>query len=102
MSARNHGFQAPRYIDAIPAALVGEIHLAGHSVDDYGGRDILVDTHGAPVCDDVWALYARALERIGPVPTLIEWDTDLPDLATLIVEAQQAERHLEVVRALAA
>jgi len=102
VSARNHGFQAPRYIDAIPAALVGEIHLAGHSVDDYGGRDILVDTHGAPVCDDVWALYARALERIGAVPTLIEWDTDLPDLATLIVEAQQAERHLEVVRALAA
>lgn len=102
VSARNHGFDARRYIDSIPAMLVGEIHLAGHSVEDYGGRDILVDTHGAPVCDDVWALYARALDRFGPVATLVEWDTDVPELARLIAEAHMAERHLEAARALAA
>jgi uncharacterized protein (UPF0276 family) len=102
VSARNHGFDARRYVDAIPPALVGEIHLAGHSVEDYGGHEILVDTHGAAVCPDVWSLYAHALGRIGPCPTLIEWDTELPELSVLLGEAGIAQGQLEVVRALAA
>lgn len=102
VSARNHGFDARRYVDAIPPALVGEIHLAGHSVNVYGGREILVDTHSAPVCADVWSLYSYSLERLGPVPTLIEWDTDLPELPALLAEARAAQGHLEAIRALAA
>jgi hypothetical protein len=102
VSARNHGFDARRYVDAIPPALVGEIHLAGHSVNHYGGHAILVDTHSAPVCDEVWELYARSLERLGPVPTLIEWDTELPALPVLLAEAHAAQRRLEAVHARAA
>jgi uncharacterized protein (UPF0276 family) len=102
VSARNHGFDARRYIDARPAALIGEIHLAGHSVDTWGGREIVVDTHSAPVSTDVWALYAHALDRLGPVPTLIDWDSELPALEVLLAEAAVAQRHLEATRALAA
>jgi uncharacterized protein len=102
VSARNHGFDARRYIDGIPPALVGEMHLAGHLVDRYGPHEILVDTHGAPVCADVWNLYAHTLARCGPVPTLIEWDTDLPALPVLVAEAHAARRCLEAVRAVAA
>jgi uncharacterized protein (UPF0276 family) len=89
-------------VDSIPGELVGEIHLAGHSVDVYDDHEILVDTHGAPVADDVWSLYEHALRRLGPVPTLIEWDTELPALEVLLAEARIAQRHLEQVRALAA
>ena len=102
VSARNHGFDARRYIDSMPPDLVGEIHLAGHSVESYGGHEIVVDTHSAPVCADVWALYTHALDRLGPVPTLIEWDSDLPALSVLLAEAATAQRHLEALRALAA
>jgi len=102
VSSRNHGFDAPGYIDAMPPDLVGEIHLAGHSVESYGGHEIVVDTHSTPVCADVWALYAHALDRLGPVPTLIERDSDLPPLSGLLAEAATAQRHLEALRALAA
>ena len=102
VSARNHGFDARRYIDAIPPDLVGEIHLAGHSVESYGGHQIVVDTHSAPVCTDVWTLYAHALDRLGPVPTLIEWDSELPALSVLLAQAAMAQDHLEADRALAA
>jgi uncharacterized protein (UPF0276 family) len=102
VSARNHGFDARHYLDAIPAELVGEIHLAGHSVDTYDGCRILVDTHGAPVADEVWTLFEHALRRIGPVPTLVEWDTELPELPVLLAEARLAQRRLEQAHALAA
>jgi uncharacterized protein (UPF0276 family) len=92
VSAHNLGFDPLGYIDALPADAVHEIHLAGHCANTVGERTILIDHHGAPVADSVWRLYAHALRRFGPVPTLIEWDTDLPGLDTLLAEAAAAER----------
>ena len=88
VSAANHeGFDAYGYVDAIPAGLIGEIHLAGYDHCD----DFLVDTHGHPVSPPVWKLYEYALRRIGPKPTLIEWDTDIPALSVLMEEAARAD-----------
>lgn len=86
------------WIDAIDPDSVGEIHLAGYTATDDG----LVDTHGEAVHGPVWDLYARALERTGPVPTLIEWDNELPPLDTLLGEAAKADRHLASARRLKA
>jgi uncharacterized protein (UPF0276 family) len=77
------------WLDRIPAGMPGEIHLAGHCVMD----DIVIDDHGSRVCDDVWALYGHARERFGAVPTLIEWDTDIPELSVLLDEAARARSH---------
>ena len=102
VSATNHGLDPlaflDTFLDAIPPAAVGEIHLAGF---DRAG-DLLIDTHGTPVAPPVWALYRRALERRGRVPTLIEWDTDIPPLAVLLAEAARAEGLLEARDALPA
>ncbi len=94
----NHGFDADAYLAAMPAAAIAEIHLAGF---DASGP-CLIDTHGAPVAPAVWALYRRALERFGPRPTLIEWDTDIPPLATLLEEAAKAQAIIEKRDAVAA
>ena len=102
VSAMNHGFDARTYLRAIPPAAVREIHLAGHAVNRMGPREIRIDTHGEPVCQAVWELYALAVERFGPVPTLIEWDTDIPALAVLVAEAHKADSLAEVPRAAAA
>jgi uncharacterized protein len=102
VSAMNHGFHAPTYLQAVPAAAVREIHLAGHAVNRVGPREIRIDTHGEPVCQAVWELYAQAVERFGPVPTLIEWDTDIPALDVLVAEAHKADRVAQVPRAVAA
>jgi uncharacterized protein (UPF0276 family) len=103
VSARNHGFDARDFINRIPPALVGEIHLAGHSVRRFAdGGEILIDTHSTHVSAAVWELYELALRHCGPVPTLLEWDTDLPALGVLVAEAQLAADRLERVRALAA
>lgn len=88
VSACNHGFDAHTYLDAMPADAVGEIHLAGFERVD----DCLVDTHSRPVCDEVWRLYARTIERIGSRHTLIEWDKDIPPLDDLLAEARKAQR----------
>jgi uncharacterized protein (UPF0276 family) len=90
VNARNHGFDAHAYLDAIDADTVGEIHLAGHEA--VGAR--LVDTHGARVAPEVWDLYAAALQRIGARPTLLEWDIDIPGLDVLLDEAALASRYL--------
>ncbi len=102
VNAMNHGFDAYRYLNAIPREAVQEIHLAGHSLNVVGSREIRIDTHGSQVCEPVWALYRAALSRFGPVPTLIEWDTDIPELDVLIAEADKANRILEGTRAVAA
>src|SRR5262249_24099331 len=102
VSAVNHELDALTYLNHIPRAAVREIHLAGHSVRRVGSREVLIDTHDAPVCDEVWALYTVALERFGPVPTLIEWDTNIPALEVLAAEARKADRMMEVHRARAA
>jgi uncharacterized protein len=96
VSASNHGWDASAYLAALPAAAIGEIHLAGHSIRELdGGRTIRIDDHGARVCPAVWALYAEALARFGQVPTLIEWDTNIPPLATLLDEAVRAQALLD-------
>ena len=78
------------WLDALPSACIGEIHLAGHChVSDAHG-DIVIDDHGSRVCDAVWSLYRHALQRFGGVPTLIEWDTDIPELDVLLDEAARA------------
>jgi uncharacterized protein len=91
VSSKNHGFDPKIYIDAIPASAVQEIHLAGF---DSNG-ECLIDTHGKPVFEEVWPLYAYAIERMGPKPTLIEWDTDIPALDVLLGEAWKAQTILE-------
>ena len=81
------------YLDEFPMEHVGEIHLGGHfeDRDDLDAR-LLIDAHGTPVADVVWALYARTLSRIGAVPTLIEWDNDVPAFQVLAAEAERAMR----------
>jgi uncharacterized protein len=91
VSCQNLSGDAAAYLDAVDPAAVGEIHLAGHAVNDADGQTILIDDHGSPVAAPVWQLYARALARFGPVPTLIEWDTDIPALAVLLDEAAMAQ-----------
>lgn len=102
VNAVNHGFDPDEYLRAIPPHAVQEIHLAGHSVERLGTRELLIDTHAAPVCSAVWDLYGAALERFGPVHTLIEWDAELPALDVLLAEARKIEHALRVCRADAA
>ena len=94
VSAVNHGFDARRYIDSVPAEAVREIHLAGHLEKRVDGVELLIDTHDRPVKEAVWELYVYALQAIGPRPTLLEWDSDLPSLGELLAEAAKAERIL--------
>jgi len=99
VSAHNHGWDALAYLAGLPAAAVGEIHLAGHSLRPMpDGRTLRVDDHGSRVIDEVWALYEEALRRFGPVPTLIEWDNEVPALDVLLEEAARAERRLRTAR----
>lgn len=98
----NHGTSAATFIAGLPVDSVGEIHLAGHSIHDYDGERVVVDTHSTRVCAAVWRLYERAVARFGRVPTLIEWDSDLPELTVLIDEARHADHIMEVAYAVAA
>jgi uncharacterized protein len=98
VNAVNHGFDPLEYLDAIPAEAVAEIHLAGF---DASGP-CLIDTHGARVASPVWSLYRATIERFGPRPTLIEWDTDLPALEVLLDEAATARAIMEECDAFAA
>jgi uncharacterized protein len=99
VSACNHGWDASAYLAALPPAAVGEIHLAGHALREIGGRALRIDDHGSRVAPEVWALYAEALSRFGEVPTLIEWDTDVPPLEVLIDEAARAQAMIDDERA---
>ena len=93
VSAANHGFDPYHYLAGFPFAAVGEIHLAGYADDsDDAGLPLLIDAHDSPVREAVWALYGDALRRLGPTPTLVEWDNDLPQWPTLLGEARRAER----------
>ena len=96
VSCRNFGLDPATWVDAMPAGVVAEIHLAGHSVNDADGQPILIDDHGSRVAEPVWDLYERLLARIGATPTLVEWDTDIPALPVLLAEAQSAARRLAV------
>jgi hypothetical protein len=90
VSANNLGFSATAFVDAVPAQLVAEIHLAGHHADPNFGESLLIDSHDAPVAEPVWALYERLVDRIGPRPTLIERDEHVPAFAELLVERNRA------------
>ena len=91
VNSRNHAFDPLAYLAAIETDAVGEVHLAGF--ERVG--NLLVDTHAAPVSDEVWALHRIAIERFGPKPTLVEWDANLPALDGLLAEAARADRALE-------
>jgi len=92
VSGRNLGFDPVDYLAALPAAAVGEFHLAGHQANQVGDSVMLIDDHGSAVADAVWALHGEALRRIGRRPTLVEWDSRLPALDLLIAEAGKADR----------
>ena len=94
VSARNHGWGTDAYLEALPADRVWQLHLAGHSLRRFGDMELRIDTHDGPVAPEVWALYEQTLARLGPRPTLIEWDADLPPLDTLCAEAAKAQRLL--------
>jgi uncharacterized protein (UPF0276 family) len=96
VTCKNHNMDPNAYIDAFPVEHVGEIHLAGHDErSDDTGAPLLIDAHGSPVVNRVWKLYERAVSRIGPVPTLIERDANVPPLADLLAEAARADRVLD-------
>jgi uncharacterized protein len=96
VSATNHGWDASAYLAALPPAAIGEIHLAGHSIRELDGGVVLrIDDHGSRIAPAVWTLYAKALERFGPVPTLVEWDTNVPALDVLLDEAAHAQALLD-------
>jgi uncharacterized protein (UPF0276 family) len=95
VSATNHGFDPVVYIAEFPVEAVGEIHLAGYATDrDGAGRPLLVDSHGTQVAEAVWSLFRQALACTGPVPTLIEWDNDIPAFPVLAGEVERAQSAL--------
>jgi uncharacterized protein len=92
VSAANHGFAALDYLADFPLGHVGEIHLAGHTEQaDDEGELLLIDSHDCPVADAVWKLFDVVISQCGPIPTLIEWDSDLPEWARLKAEADAAQ-----------
>lgn len=102
VSCTDHGHDVQAYLAGLPLDRVGEIHLAGYAAEvDADGGALLIDTHDRAVSERVWALYEALLPRIGPVPTLIEWDNALPDYATLHGQAARAQRSLDLLGNLA-
>lgn len=98
----NVGLDAIAFINGLPRDAVQEIHLAGHTRRTIGEHEILLDDHGSEVPEAVWNLYELAIRRFGPLPTLIEWDTNLPELSVLVGEASRAQARLDVSHGLAA
>jgi uncharacterized protein (UPF0276 family) len=100
VSAANLGFSPASYLDALPCDAIGEIHLAGHSEDPLLGRSLLIDSHDAPISDEVWQLYDWLLARCGSLrpPTLIERDDQLPEFEVLLAERDKAAGMMAGVR----
>jgi uncharacterized protein (UPF0276 family) len=98
VTSQNFDQNPVAYLEMLPRDVVGEMHLAGHAVNDADGQPILIDDHGAPVSAAVWELFTLAIARFGPVPALIEWDTNIPELAGLVAEASKADRLLAMGR----
>lgn len=95
VSATNHRCDPAGYLAAFPLDLVAEIHLGGHAVEQLPSGPLLIDAHGTPVDAAVWDLFAGVIARTGPLPTLVEWDNDLPDWPVLMAEAARAEAVLQ-------
>ena len=91
VTATNVGLDMNAYIDAIDPAIVGEIHLAGHARENHDSGPLLIDDHGSTVSDITWRLYRRFITRAGSKPTLIEWDTDVPEYAVLMAEVAKID-----------
>ncbi len=91
VSAHNLGFNPLDYLASIPIEAVKEIHLAGFTIDNIEGKEVYIDTHGDRVYDDVWQLYKHAVKRFGAIPTLIEWDNNVPELSVLLEEKEKAQ-----------
>lgn len=102
VNAVNHGVNAKLYLQSIPIHLVKELHLAGFAENHFKNGSILIDAHNRPVAKEVWELYKETLIRFGSLPTLIEWDKDIPALDVLVCEAQKAQRVLESIDAITA
>jgi uncharacterized protein (UPF0276 family) len=99
VSATNQGYDPHRYLADFPLQAVGEVHLAGYAEDhDDAGLPLLIDAHNSPVRDPVWSLYAAAIRRLGSIPTLIEWDNDVPAWPALLSEARRAERTMALAQ----
>jgi uncharacterized protein (UPF0276 family) len=95
VTCANFSLDPLAYIDALPAAAIGEIHVAGHHRGEYDGQIVLIDEHGSRMMPAVWTLYRHALARFGRVPTLVEWDKHIPALSVLFAETQTADRHAQ-------
>lgn len=91
VSCTNHRSDPLAYLDAFPLHLVGEIHLGGHAAESLPSGPLLIDAHGAAVADPVWSLYAHVLDRTGALPSLVEWDNDVPPWPVLLAEAERAQ-----------
>lgn len=96
VSTENHGLDAIGYLEAVADLPIGEIHLSGHHLREVGNRAIRIDDHGSPVSEAVWSLYDRTLGLLGPLPTLIEWDSAIPDLDILLAESAKAGAKLAI------
>lgn len=90
VSCTNHRTDPQDWLAAIPLDAVGEVHLGGHATEALPSGPLLIDDHGSPVADPVWALYSQTIARAGALPTLIEWDNDIPDFPILLAEAARA------------
>lgn len=95
VSCTNHRLDPRAWLSAFPLDLVGEIHLGGHAEEQLPSGPLLIDAHGTPVADPVWALFAEVIARAGRIPTLVEWDNDLPDWPVLRAEAARAQAILD-------
>lgn len=95
VTAHNLRLDPASWLNGLPAAAIGEYHLAGHASNEADGETILIDDHGSRVSDGVWCLFREMVRRYGPRPTLIEWDTDLPALGVLLEEARRAGEALD-------
>lgn len=99
VSATNHGLDPEAYIAAFPLELVGEIHLGGHTAEELASGPLLIDAHATAVADPVWDLFAGVIARCGRLPTLVEWDNDVPDWPTLAGEVGRAQAILHATEA---
>ncbi len=95
VSCTNHRTDPQDWLAAIPLGAVGEVHLGGHTSEDLPSGPLLIDDHGSPVADPVWALYSQTIARAGALPTLVEWDNDVPDFPVLMAEAARAAEILD-------
>lgn len=95
VSCTNHRTDPGAWLAAFPLQAVGEVHLGGHACEDLPSGPLLIDDHGSPVADPVWQLYEEVIAQVGPLPTLIEWDNDVPAFPVLLAEAHRAARLLQ-------